>query len=558
MKNKKLLLILFTLLFININNIFSYTLARLYDRDSYVVTAINHLALISQITPIYDSFPTTEANVLNTFNKIDISHLTKDELILYEKIRDELNKEKNVINDVDDFSLNVELPITFEGYFYKTNNNSKLKYYELDTQYKDVSPWFDLRSQFYFGDNIYGYSQFAVKDKLEYALTDEYPFLYSNLNSFILSDDFQNNFQIYQPYKVGLSVGNFHYNFQIGRNRLSTGEGVSGTFFIGDNFTKQEYFSINLFSNCVSYTINVSEFDQQESSLNFSNISFDGEQQYRVMHKVKVNILENLSLDIYQGAIFEIDNFNYRMIIPFMYIHNYFDFSDNKILDGNDEANNILGFQTKWVLNDSNEINLILSFDQIQLMESAEVFPSAYGVLLNYKTTESYKSGFINRIFEVVYTSPYLYLNEKYDDQGINYNYDYIVGNNYGEYDEIGYSGYYYGPDTFLVDYDFKYYNIEDWSLGYLLSFRLHGTKSIATNENLENSDIIDEVISSFIVGTPEIIIKVKPNFSLDINNKINISGFIGFNSIINHYNDVDNSPYFFTEGTISTKINIF
>jgi hypothetical protein len=558
--------ILFTLILITIfslSSILAITSASLYDRDSFTVKAINYLALSSQITGIYDSFPVTGASVLYTFNQIDRSSLNEKQKALYDKIKKNLDKDANLINSNDGFSSNIQLPITFESFLYETSDNSKLKYYELNNQFKDISPWFDFRTQLYFSNNVFGYTQFAIKDKLNYSLSDEASHFDLNLNSLFSIPNGGTSFEIYQPYKIGISIGDEHYNFQLGKNRLSMGSGISGNFFIGDNFTKQDYFSFSLLSSIFSYTLNVTQFDQQDSSLNFASISFNGKQQYRVMHKVKVNLLKNLSLDVYQGAIYQVDSLNFRMIIPFMYVHNYFNFKDRKIISEGDEANNILGFQTKWVLSKSNEINFIVTFDQIQVFESGEEFPQAYGILLNYKRSKTLGDGLVNESIEAVYTSPYLYLNEKYDKNSdssytLNYNYDHIVGNNYGNNDEIGYSGYYYGPDTILLNYNYKYYDVDDWSLGSTLTLRIHGTKGINYNNDDNNGDIIDEVLSNIIVGTPETIISLTPNGSIKLANNLFISSYLSINYIINHYNDTSNDPFYNIQGKIKVKLNLF
>lgn len=541
------------------------TIATLYDRDSFIVTTVNHLALNSKVTGIYDNYPTTAASVLYTFNKIDRASLSKIDKSLYDKVEKELFNKDNLLYSNENFAFNINLPITFEGFFYETNDNSKLKYYELDNQYKDISPWLDLNTQLYFGQNIVGYSQFAIKDKLNYTPIDYASSIETNLDSFFLLPTWKNNFEIHYPFKIGLSIGDEHYNFQIGKNRLSSGSGITGNFFIGDNFSKQDYMAFSLLSSKFSYTINVTAFDQQSSSLEFSPISFNGKQQYRVMHKAKINLLKNFSLDIYQGALFQVSTLNFRMLIPFMFVHNYYNFKDNKIIKANDEANNILGFQTTWVINEGNELNFIISFDQIQVFESGEEFPSSYGFLINYKNSKSKTNGIISKNIEVVYTSPYLYLNEKYDSfiEGdeevnlLNYNYDYILGYNYGKYSEIGYGGYIYGPDAIVSSASFKYSSFQNWNIASTLLFKIKGTKGIKTNKEDTDNDIIGKVISSIIVGTPQITISLTQSGGIELTDKIYLATYISLNSIINHYNNDSIPSDFNVQGKIIAKINL-
>ncbi len=539
-----------------INTVLAITPSSIHDRESFLVTTVDHLARSSKITGIYDSFPVTGASILITFNQIDRAKLNDNEKSLYDKVETELYSDDYLVKTDDGFAANFEMPITLEKNYYKTSDGRKLKRYELLNQYKDIAPCVDFRSQLYFGDNLYGYSQFAIKDNLNYSLTHDAPNKSDNLRSigFFLNDG--SDFETHQPYKVGLSLGDEHYNFQVGRNRLSTGSGVSGNFFIGDNFSKQDYASFSLLSPIVSYTVSMTLFDQQTDSLNFDKISFNGMQQYRVMHKAKINLFKNLSLDVYQGALFQVDSFNFRMVIPFMYVHNYFNFADRVDVSGNDEANNVLGIQTKWVFSKGQEINLILSFDQIQLNESADVFPQAYGLLANYKTTRILKKGILSEAFEAAYTSPYLYLNEKKVNGETSYNYDHIYGNHYRDFDEIGYGGYYYGPDTLMLAYYINYFNLNNWNLGANLSLRVHGTKGIKTLPIYEDT-ITDTISNDFIVGTPEYIIQFIPNFSFPLTKLLTIKGSLGFSGIINHYHDFSSPLFFNVQGKISAQINI-
>ena len=92
MKNK--LCVIVFLVLVSLNSLFAVTTnSTLFDRDSFVVTSVNYLARRSSIIGIYDSFPTTGANVLYTFNQIDRGSLTDIEQNLYDQISEELNTE---------------------------------------------------------------------------------------------------------------------------------------------------------------------------------------------------------------------------------------------------------------------------------------------------------------------------------------------------------------------------------------------------------------------------------------------------------------------------------
>ena len=197
-----------------------------------------------------------------------------------------------------------------------------------------------------------------------------------------------------------------------------------------------------------------------------------------------------------------------------------------------------------------------MSFDQIQVLESDDVFPQAYGFLINFINSTPLINGMLNKSLELVYTSPYLYLNEKYDENVFNYNYDHIYGNNYGEFDEIGYSGYYYGPNTIILEYSIIYTDLNLWEIGSALKLRIHGTKSIAFNSIYEDT-ITDTIDRSFIVGPLESIISFTTKGYINLNDYLKIDANISCNTIFNHYHD-SNSPIFFnTQAKIGATINI-
>lgn len=541
-----------------INNIYAITPSTLYDRSSIVIESIDYLARRSNIIGIYDNFPTTGANVVSTLKQIDRSKLSNVEKKIYDDVEKEINKDFNLIKKKDDVSINGEIPLTLESFIYNTSDNTQLRRYELTQQFKDVSPWLDFRGQLLFGNLIYGYTQFAIKDRLNYSLDTLAPKIGSNLRSFSIIPNDGKNFETYQPFKIGLSVGDEKFNFQIGKNRLSVGSGITGNFFIGDNFSKQDYASFSLFSSIIKYSFSISEFDQQSDHLKFDPISFNGKHQYRVMNRMRFEFFKNFSIDIFQGSLYQIDGVNLRMLIPFMYVHNYFDFADNKTISGNDEANNIFGIQTKWVINQGNELNFNLTVDQIQFFESTVEFPQAYGIQINFKNSIPFKSGMLNNSFEFVYTSPYLYLNEKIDEKGnLNYNYDHIYGNNYGSYDEIGYSGYYYGPDTIMIAYQINYNEFKRWKLGADLNLRIHGKKGINYNKDIYDDILNSPIDNSFIVGIPETILSFSPQAFVNITNNLSISTILNFRTIFNHYHNTAAPPLNVFEAQIGVKYNL-
>ena len=558
MKNNKKFLSLIIIFILVETSIVASNFATLYDRDDFEVQAINSLALRSSNNGIFDSFPATKTSLQDALNRIDITKLNSYELKLYNKVLTMLDEKSNLYND-DNSSVNGDIIFSGSMRSYRTNSES-LKQYELLEQYKDNLPWIDTRMQIDFGDYIYGYTQFEFQDENFYDYDDDVPSFDYNLHSAPFNDDSAYKLNSMEPLKIGLSAGSDNFNFQFGRNRLSEGSGVTGNLIIGDNFSRQDYISYTLYSGFFSYHMSLTQFDLQKSSDEMYPVSFNNDSQYRVINRFTVTPLNNLSFDFYQGALFKTQYVDYRMILPFMYVHNYFNFDQDSSTKGyNDEANNILGANLKWVIMRGLEVNIETVLDQYTLAtETAGVFPNAYGILFNIKNSISMKNGSLNNYIEVVYTSPYLYLNEKKDSIKVeNYNYDWILGNYLsGDVDEISYSGYIYGPDNLVLAYGFNYLSYNEWSAGTDFIFRMDGTKGIKTDENSSVS-IGDVDNTLFMVGTPEISFTISPNVSFDINKVIFFNGIFGFVGKINRFHDITSSVNYSIQGAISATIKL-
>jgi hypothetical protein len=558
MKNNKKFLSLIIIFILIETSIVASNYATLYGRDDFEVQAINTLALRSSTNGIFDSYPATKTSLQDAINRVDITKLDNYELKLYNKVLTMLDEKSNLYND-EDSSVNGDILFSGAMRSYRTNSES-LKQYELLEQYKDNLPWIDTRMQIDFGDYFYGYTQFEFQDENFYDYDEDVPSFDHSLHSSPFNDDSAYKLNSMEPLKIGLSAGSGNFNFQFGRNRLSEGSGITGNLIIGDNYSRQDYISYSLFSGFFSYHMSLTQFDLQQPDGSMYPVSFNNDSQYRVINRFTVTPLDNLSFDFYQGALFKTQYVDYRMILPFMYVHNYFNFDQDSSTDSyNDEANNILGANLKWVIMRGLEVNLQTVLDQYTLpTENYGGFPNAYGILFNIKNSISMKNGSLNNYIEVVYTSPYLYLNEKKESNGDeNYNYDWILGNYLtGSVDEISYSGYIYGPDNLVLAYGFNYLSYNEWSAGTDFIFRMDGTKGIQTDRN--SSVSIGEVDNTlFMVGTPEISFTIRPTVSFDINNVIFFNGVFGFVGKINRFHDITSSVSYNIQGAISATIKL-
>ena len=309
------------------------------------------------------------------------------------------------------------------------------------------------------------------------------------------------------PFRAGGSFGNDYFNFIIGRFPHSEGSGVTGNLIIGDNFNYQEVMLASLQSNHFTYNISITRFDQQDIAANagsdyytdFSRHEFDGMQQFRINHRFDVTLFDKVRLALNLATIYNSHyGFDFRFFYPFVLGHNYYNYANQTYLDEYDEANNIMSIEVEWALTEGLTFSSQLAMDQLQTpIEDSTSLPSAFGLLANLKYSTNTESGTITGWVETVYTNPYLYLNGKYDKDGIitpqSFNLDYIVGYNMQYMDDFGYSGYIYGPDTIVFSLGCHYKDREDrFELGGDILYRVKGMKGLKHNTYSPNETHID------------------------------------------------------------------
>lgn len=128
---------------------------------------------------------------------------------------------------------------------------------------------------------------------------------------------------VYQPFKLGLSIGNEYINFQIGRNRQEFGNGIIGNMLVGDNFSYQDMMRFSVFSDIFSYYLSFTHFDNVSPGRHTS-FSFNGPHQTRLIHRFDFNILNKVRFVFNMGGLFTTDSpFDWRMFTPMMVVHNW-------------------------------------------------------------------------------------------------------------------------------------------------------------------------------------------------------------------------------------------
>jgi len=416
-------------------------------------------------------------------------------------------------------------------------------------KYKDIPSWGAINAEGVFSGNTYLYMRFEEKDPVDNGKAAK-----SNIETFTEGK----NTQAYQPFKAGLSLGAGNLNFQIGRNRLSVGNGMTGNLIVGDNFAFQEYMSVTWFSSFVSYSYSLTHFDQQtgagkdKSDYTFLDFAFGGNHNNRVMHSLSVHIANRVTLTANLGALFQMDApFDFRLLNPMMIVHNYNNFSEETTVSSGDEANNIMGLDLMVSLPHGWQINASAAMDQIQMQyETNRTIPNAFAFMLNAKNRTKLKRGILSTYAEAVYTMPYMYLNNKndIDDKKTtpNYNYDFIVGYGLTGGADFGISGYAYGSDSFVLSTGAEYRE-DRWSIGVDALYFAHGEHGLFT-DNLTFDGYKEGDNQTPFSGTTQHYFKVSVDGEYEILDGLTMELGVAANIIWN-YNNAKDEDLFYLSG---------
>ena len=523
MREKKAIM-LFMLILLSFASISAENLQKVYTTRDNVYKRVE--ALCSQAGVIGPSSfsPLPARALIIALDRINPETLSASEKEEYSKLYSILTDEKHLVQE-DYFTFDVKaganLGFNIADYsdFNYGHTDSDIPGYDRreDTliPYRYEEAALSLGLDMTFGDFISLEAQYDLKNRNQLMQESTFGWLYSS--QIPEKNGLMTGLATEFPYRAGASIGNNYFNFILGRFPHSIGSGITGNLVVGDNFNYQEVSNISLMSNFFTYNISITRFDQQSihadnpDYTDFSRSEFDGMQQFRVLHRFDVNIVNKARIALNLATIYNSHyGLDIRFFYPFVLGHNYYNYTNSIEKTEFDEANNIMSIEAEWNIIKGLTAAVQVAIDQFQMpWEDQTSLPMAYGILGNLKYTHNLEKGILRTWFEAVYTNPYLYLNGKrYKDETgntyIDYNLDYIVGYNMQYMDDFGYSGYVYGPDSVVLSLGASYSDAEEkFEAGGNILYRIQGLKHLKINASDDSSTIID-MGDSVIEENPE------------------------------------------------------
>lgn len=481
------------------------------------------------------SFSPVTGRVLQiALGRIDRAELSPELAAEYDELYQVITDKEILLDFESDFfaaDLNINANLQFniadyDKFIYANGKNIEPEYghqNEVLIPYRYESPALSLDPELYFGDILFLEADFSIRNNPYRLYESSFGWLLTGVTGspVFFGEGTNSSLAPELPYKAGLSLGNEYISFILGRYPHSLGSGITGNMLVGDNFTFQEVMNLSFISNYFTYNISLTRFDQQivpdpsnPYLTNFSRSEFGGDQQFRVVHRFDLNIINRIRFVLNLGTLYNSTNsFDFRFFYPFVINHNYFNYTNVIEESYFDEANNIISFELEFVPWKGITVGGQFVLDQAQMyFEDSDGIPAAYGGLGNIKYSTRLGGGSLNTWFEGVYTSPYLYLNGKRTGEQVNFNLDYVVGYHIQHLDSYGFSGYIHGPDTVAFALGGEYTSADNsWNVGLNLMYKATGEKGLKhsfetnqiTNIDMSNAYIEEESSDFMNKSTP-------------------------------------------------------
>ena len=453
---------------------------KLYDYDSSEYQMTKSLTAAAGVVGPSSATPVTGHELIIALDRIDRGNLSGTANDRLDDLYARLSNADNSFQMDIDFSITPQLFLTVDQAGDAGTVDGRNDFF---LPYSKEDPFLSLGAKFDFGDNVFLEAVFPILNGpigkgMTYTSFDwlvsyresQWQFAGNKNNPAILAEI---------PFIARGAFGNDWVNLIIGRTRHQMGSGYTGNMVVGDNYPYQELLKLSATSNVFTYNMSLTEFGTQITPKNpkdatrteFEKTHFGGNHMARVIHRFDFTIVNRVRLAINFGATYySTSAFDFRFFSPFMIAHNYYNNSAGRVIaTPHDEANNIFSLELEAAITPGLSLGVQFVLDQFQMAHETDPLPNAFGLLFNLAWTEELEHSSYTVWGEAVYTSAYLYRNEKYNtqedmDSGLpNYNYDWILGYFANDYqaENTAYSGYPTGPDTIAMALGVSYRNYE-------------------------------------------------------------------------------------------------
>jgi hypothetical protein len=359
-------------------------------------------------------------------DSIDVSDLSIPAQEAYNRVKKRLNLQAPLSISGRNFSLLFNVASTIEA---SVRSNENMEWYPLNPK---IPPFISLPFRFSFADSLQLYFEPVI------AMEPEF---YRGPNANIFSREegtkvglFSHNIpsgsqtlDLTFPYRAYIAAGNSWWNFQLGRDRLSFGNGQSGNLAISDNPSFYEFARLSFFTDFFKYSVLVSQmpldirgiYDCSDPTISPK----DTMQRYLYLHRIDFSLFDILTIGLTEGVIVGNSALEIRYLNPLMIFHSLFSFWDYQGWDGGANAppgtgdmnGSLLSIEVNW-----NIMKSLAMYGQFVMNQYATPYeierwgnpmPNGLGYLAGLRYSNSIGEWGSTFFLEFVYTDPYLYFN---------------------------------------------------------------------------------------------------------------------------------------------------
>ena len=470
---KKLFVFLFFVLLCS--SLFAYTNnALIYAFRDSIYSDMDNLYSEAGLVRPSGNRPWSEAEAVKMLGQVERESLSEYGRKLYDRIEEKLDSGLKW-NYGEDFSLNVGLVTSMEGYFH-TNDESFITEYDWERSYDERKSFLRLYLETGANDNFYATTDVHFRhnrvDRLDEFTAYSDSGRLSNDNyigsykidgdnkfvkrSYFFSQNAQTNvffdtrhFSFIWPRRAVFSFGGKDWNFSLNRDYLSLGNAYFGNLLVDDH-TFSDYSKLTFFSNHFKF----------DSILIFLNTAVNGgenmddEARIYLIHTFQFRILDRVSLTISENVMYRYKTFNILYLNPSYIYHNY----NNRSM-----FNAFLYLDMNILIIKNLEFYGQFGMDQARAPNENDWQSDSMGFVTGLSYTHPIADGTLKVYAEYTKTMPLLYRRDKVDFIRV-YRYNAVDSSDAYFVDYFDYIGFPYGGDCRMLELKGEYTSIENWN----------------------------------------------------------------------------------------------
>ena len=448
---------------------------RIIPLDSEVYQDIDALYLMNGYAPPSYGRPWSEDEIDHILSKLKPEKFTGPAKLAYENIQKKLSKRLWFGKEEKAF-VSISGQVNLEAFF-KTDNDRK----EWVHGYEERLPLFDIPFEFWLWDHMYIDVDLTIREAHDVLYDSDYDYTNAPENIKYIDPSI--------PYRAFMSVGGHNWNVQLGRDKLSWGNGETGNMVLSDwadwyNFVKfTTYWKVLKFSfvyaGLESYlTPEEKEFDKKEKGDGLVQGNYENfRERYKAFmaHRLEARITDKFTMAATEAIIFGNKYPEFGNMNPVSIFHSVF---------APEYSNVIFSLEADYAIFRGFDLYAQVAMDEMKLSieNSKSARPTALGYMLGTRYLFPAGDGIVKLTLEGAFTDPYLY-NRWHPLTR------FTTRRRYWSYLDDGYlyldkaTGYRYGPDAIVAYLAGEYRIPSDLKLKADVTLKYLGEKNTSLSE---------------------------------------------------------------------------